>query len=112
MDRDSERAITGEYLAHHPRSFDVRLRDGRRARIRPLVVGDRAEIARALGRMSSQSRYFRFHRVVERLTDAELAPLYVREDSAYGDLLTLGPVLRLSATPCRWALPTRTVTGS
>jgi hypothetical protein len=42
----------------------------------------------------------------EQLTEAELEPLYVREDSSYGDLLTLGPVLRMSETPCRWALPT------
>jgi RimJ/RimL family protein N-acetyltransferase len=68
----SSRPITAEYLAHHPRAFDVRLRDGRRARIRPLVPEDRAEIARALDRMSSRSLYFRFHRVVERLSDAEL----------------------------------------
>lgn len=68
----SSRPITAEYLAHHPRAFDVRLRDGRRVRIRPLVPEDRAEIARALDRMSSRSLYFRFHRVVERLSDAEL----------------------------------------
>jgi RimJ/RimL family protein N-acetyltransferase len=68
----SSRPITAEYLAHHPRAFDVRLRDGRRVRIRPLVPGDREEIARALDRMSSQSLYFRFHRVVKRLSDAEL----------------------------------------
>jgi RimJ/RimL family protein N-acetyltransferase len=71
-DEASSRPITAEYLAHHPRAFDVRLRDGRRVRIRPLVAEDRAEIARALDRMSSRSRYFRFHRVVERLSDAEL----------------------------------------
>ncbi len=40
------------------------------------------------------------------LTAAELDPLYVPESSPYGDLLTLGPVLRMSETPCRWALPT------
>ena len=52
-----------------------------------------------------------FDEAPEQLTDAELAPLYVREDSAYGDLLTLGPVLRLSETPCRWALPTPKLGG-
>ncbi|MBS0644691.1 MAG: CoA transferase [Proteobacteria bacterium] len=46
------------------------------------------------------------------LTDAELAALYVQEDNTpYGDLLTLGPVLRLSETPCRWALPTPQLGG-
>jgi RimJ/RimL family protein N-acetyltransferase len=68
----SIRPITAEYLVHHPRSFDVHLRDGRRVRIRPLVPQDRPEIARALDRMSSRSKYLRFHRVVERLSDAEL----------------------------------------
>jgi crotonobetainyl-CoA:carnitine CoA-transferase CaiB-like acyl-CoA transferase len=47
----------------------------------------------------------------EQLTEAELEPLYVREDSSYGDLLTLGPVLRMSETPCRWALPTPELGG-
>ena len=42
----------------------------------------------------------------EQLTQDELDGLYVREDSSYGDLLTLGPVLRMSETPCFWALPT------
>jgi crotonobetainyl-CoA:carnitine CoA-transferase CaiB-like acyl-CoA transferase len=47
----------------------------------------------------------------EQLTEAELEPLYVPEHSSYGDLLTLGPVLRLSETPCRWALPTPKLGG-
>ncbi|GGC73656.1 CoA transferase [Siccirubricoccus deserti] len=47
-----------------------------------------------------------FNDAPEQLTEAELEPLYVREDSSYGDLMTLGPVLRMSETPCRWALPT------
>ena len=41
------------------------------------------------------------------LPAAERDALYVREDgTSYGDLLTLGPVLRMSETPCRWARPT------
>jgi crotonobetainyl-CoA:carnitine CoA-transferase CaiB-like acyl-CoA transferase len=47
-----------------------------------------------------------FENAPETLTEEELAPLYVREHCSYGDLMTLGPVLRLSETPCRWALPT------
>ena len=47
-----------------------------------------------------------FEDAPETLTAAELDPLYVPEPSPYGDLLTLGPVLRMSETPCRWALPT------
>lgn len=46
------------------------------------------------------------------LPDEDLAALYVREDAtAYGDLLTLGPVLQMSETPCRWALPTPRLGG-
>lgn len=52
-----------------------------------------------------------FDNASEQLTEAELEPLYVREDSSYGDLLTLGPVLRMSETPCRWALPTPKLGG-
>ncbi len=47
----------------------------------------------------------------EQLTNEELDALYVQEDSTYGDLLTLGPVLRMSETPCRWALPTPRLGG-
>jgi len=47
----------------------------------------------------------------EMLTEAELERLYVREESSYGDLQTLGPVLSLSETPCRWARPTPKLGG-
>jgi crotonobetainyl-CoA:carnitine CoA-transferase CaiB-like acyl-CoA transferase len=50
-----------------------------------------------------------FEDAPETLTATELDPLYVPESSPYGDLLTLGPVLRMSETPCRWALPTPTL---
>ncbi len=42
----------------------------------------------------------------EQLTEAELDELYVQSDTCYGDLKTLGPVLKMSETPGRWALPT------
>jgi crotonobetainyl-CoA:carnitine CoA-transferase CaiB-like acyl-CoA transferase len=42
----------------------------------------------------------------EQLNDDELGRLYVQEACSYGDLKTLGPVLRMSQTPCHWALPT------
>ena len=45
------------------------------------------------------------------LPDADLARLSVQETSSYGDLLTLGPVLAMSETPCRWALPTPRLGG-
>lgn len=47
----------------------------------------------------------------ERLTEAELAPLQVEADTSYGRLRTLGPVLRMSETPCRWARPTPQLGG-
>jgi hypothetical protein len=35
----------------------------------------------------------------EALTEEQLAPLHVQEEGVYGDLRTLGPVLRMSETP-------------
>jgi len=66
------RAVTAEYLAVHPHSFDVRLRDGRWVRIRPIVAADRDRIARGLMRMSPETRYRRFHRAIDRLSEREL----------------------------------------
>jgi crotonobetainyl-CoA:carnitine CoA-transferase CaiB-like acyl-CoA transferase len=40
-----------------------------------------------------------------RLDDAALDKLYVDENAAYGPLRTLGPVLSMSETPCRWPHP-------
>lgn len=41
------------------------------------------------------------------LTPAEFEALSVRVDNTcYGDLKTLGPVLKMSETPCRWSRPT------
>lgn len=75
----------------------------------------------AYGAMLALSRRARFYQrqglvddfdhAPEQLTEAELEPLYVREDSSYGDLLTLGPVLSMSETPCQWALPTPKLGG-
>jgi len=67
--------ITGEYLAAHPRAFNVQLRHGRRARVRPIVAADREALAQAFRRLSPRSRYLRFHRNVSELSDAELAGL-------------------------------------
>jgi crotonobetainyl-CoA:carnitine CoA-transferase CaiB-like acyl-CoA transferase len=47
-----------------------------------------------------------FTDALEVLSEDQLAPLHVQEDSAYGDLMTLGPVLRMSETPPVWARPT------
>jgi crotonobetainyl-CoA:carnitine CoA-transferase CaiB-like acyl-CoA transferase len=52
-----------------------------------------------------------FETAPEQLTQAERERLYVRELSSYGDLLTLGPALRMSETACRWALPTPKLGG-
>ncbi len=45
------------------------------------------------------------------LTEAELAPLYVDENAAYGPLRTLGPALRMSETPPYWDKPTPALGG-
>jgi len=42
----------------------------------------------------------------QRLTEEELAGLYVEADSGYGRLRTLGPALKLSETQPRWARST------
>ncbi|NKE46523.1 CoA transferase [Roseomonas frigidaquae] len=47
----------------------------------------------------------------EALSEAELAPLQVREEGVHGDLLTLGPVLRMSGTQPRWDRPTPLLGG-
>ncbi|MFG1317527.1 CoA transferase [Xanthobacter autotrophicus] len=47
-----------------------------------------------------------------RLTPAEFEALAVHVDgTCYGDLKTLGPVLRMSETPCRWSRPTPRLGG-
>lgn len=52
-----------------------------------------------------------FGRAPEQLTEDALAPLHVEEESSYGVLRTLGPVLRMSATPPRWDRPTPSLGG-
>ncbi|MBI0538126.1 CoA transferase [Roseomonas sp. KE2513] len=47
----------------------------------------------------------------EVLTEEQLVRLHVREDGVYGDLRTLGPVLRMSETPPRWDKPTPSLGG-
>jgi crotonobetainyl-CoA:carnitine CoA-transferase CaiB-like acyl-CoA transferase len=46
-----------------------------------------------------------------RLTEAALASLYVDENASYGPLRTLGPVLKMSETPCVWSRPTPKLGG-
>jgi len=64
--------ITGEYLAQHPRSFDICLHDGRWVRVRPIVPTDKDALERALERLGAKSRDFRFHADVQRLTEDQL----------------------------------------
>jgi len=47
----------------------------------------------------------------EQLEAETLESLCVAEHSGYGELLTLGPVLRMSETPCRWDRPTPRLGG-
>ncbi|GAB2889792.1 CoA transferase [Paraburkholderia jirisanensis] len=46
-----------------------------------------------------------------KLPEDVLSTLYVDEDASYGPLRTLGPVLKMSETPSRWALPTPRLGG-
>ena len=52
--------------------FVAALRDGRRVRVRPIGPADKRHIAAGLARMSPRSRYLRFHRIVDHLSDDEL----------------------------------------
>lgn len=54
------------------RGFNADLRDGRRVRVRLITPADKSGLAAGLARMSPRSRYLRFHRMVERLSDDEL----------------------------------------
>ncbi|MGY4573673.1 CoA transferase [Bradyrhizobium sp. USDA 3256] len=48
-----------------------------------------------------------FHQATGHLSSEEFEALSVRVDNtAYGDLIALGPVLRMSQTRCRWTRPT------
>jgi crotonobetainyl-CoA:carnitine CoA-transferase CaiB-like acyl-CoA transferase len=47
----------------------------------------------------------------EKLSESELAPLFVEADTSYGRLRTLGPALQMSETPSRWATPTPRLGG-
>jgi GNAT superfamily N-acetyltransferase len=49
------------------------LRDGRRVEIRALRAADRADLLEAFGRMSDQSRYYRFFAPKRALTVSEIA---------------------------------------
>lgn len=53
----------------------VKLRDGSRARLRPIAAGDKEILAAAVERMSDESRYRRFFSVVNMLSPEQLAYL-------------------------------------
>jgi RimJ/RimL family protein N-acetyltransferase len=55
--------------------FDLKLRDGRRVRIRPVIPGDETLVAAGLARLSPRSRFYRFHRPVDCLSPEELSLL-------------------------------------
>ena len=57
------------------RTTVVRLSDGTRVLIRPVVPADKQHLAEGLARLSPRSRYLRFLRQVDRLTDRQLAYL-------------------------------------
>lgn len=55
------------------RTVDVRLGDGTRVRIRPIVPDDKARLVEGLARLSPRSRYRRFMSAVTRLRPDQLA---------------------------------------
>jgi RimJ/RimL family protein N-acetyltransferase len=61
--------------------FDLTLRDGRRVRIRPIVPGDEGLMAAGFARLSPRSRFYRFHRPVDRLSPEELRHLAATDGS-------------------------------
>ena len=61
---------TAEFVERHSRA--VTLTDGTTIEVRPIAPGDRSLLLEGLERLSQESRWFRFHRPVSRLTDREL----------------------------------------
>lgn len=55
-----------------PEPFELRLRDGHRAVLRPICPDDRQRLAQGLHRLSERSRYLRFHAPIRELTDQQL----------------------------------------
>lgn len=55
-----------------PPAFRLRLGDGRRVLIRPISAADAPRVAAGLARMSERSRYLRFGRPVEALSERHL----------------------------------------
>jgi acetyltransferase len=53
-------------------AFEIRLRDGRRVLVRPVIPEDARRLQEGLTRMSWQSRLFRFHRRLSRLSREQL----------------------------------------
>ncbi|NYT63745.1 CoA transferase [Alcaligenaceae bacterium] len=90
--------FTTGYLA----TYGALLALGRRAR-----EGGSWQVEVSLCRSSmflqSQGLISEFETAPETLAQEQLASFYVQEDGAYGDIMALGPVLRLSETPPYWA---------
>jgi L-amino acid N-acyltransferase YncA len=53
-------------------AFEIRVRDGRRVLVRPVIPEDARRLQEGLTRMSWQSRLFRFHRRLSRLSREQL----------------------------------------
>ncbi|HEX6255919.1 MAG TPA: GNAT family N-acetyltransferase [Euzebyales bacterium] len=52
--------------------IETTLRDGTRVRIRQVAPGDRAQFVEGFDKLSTRSRYLRFHSAIEELSDAQL----------------------------------------
>lgn len=70
-------------------AFEIRLRDGRRVLVRPVIPEDARRLQEGMTRMSWQSRLFRFHRRISRLSREQLhflADVDQRRHVAWGAL--------------------------
>lgn len=65
--------IDSDYI--RARTTEVRLDDGTAIRVRPIVPGDRDELAAGLTRLSQESRYARFFRAIDKLSERDLTYL-------------------------------------
>ncbi len=99
-----------DYLTGYLAAYGAMLALGRRAR-EGGAYHVRVSLCQSAMFYQRQGLADGFDDAPETLTEDELSALYVRETCSYGELLTLGPVLRMSETPCRWDRPTPVLGG-
>lgn len=71
--------------------FDVTLRDGTRARVRPIRADDKWRLQQGLQELSPRSRLARFHTAVQRFTDEQLRYLTEVDQQRHVAWVALNP---------------------